>query len=275
MRRDINDLWGRHSTTILKVETVVLILFFFIMCGTKYCQAMEISDKINKINTDNIVYKDNFEVLFDDFSQINTLDESIDSSFKKNTELFDDDISAKIKAYKEAKAAEEAAKRAAANHYYSYSGSGSYTGSGSSSRPSGGGSSYSVPSGAYGRLVIHGTNINVPLYAGSITSNTQWIVDRSNSAAYLTGAGITPLIGDHNYQGFSTLINLRVGSRATIYYANGSSRSLTMTGKVFGHNYSGDMKDSNGNSVLWQNAGGINMYTCTDGNHNVVVTYWR
>ena len=59
---------------------------------------MEVSDKINKINTDNIVYKDNFEVLFDDFSQINVLDESIDNSFKKNTELFDDDISAKIKA---------------------------------------------------------------------------------------------------------------------------------------------------------------------------------
>ena len=220
---------------------------------------MEISDKINKINTDNIVYKDNFEVLFDDFSQINVLDESVNNSFKKNTELFDDDISAKIKAYKEAKAAEEAAKRTTTNRYYSYSGGGSY----------------SVPSGAYGRLVIHGTNINVPLYAGNITSNTQWIVDRVNSAAYLTGNGITPLIGDHNYQGFSTLINLRVGSRATIYYANGSSRSLTMTGKVFGHNYGGDMEDSNGNSVLWQNAGGINMYTCTDGNHNVVVTYWR
>ena len=129
-----------------------------------------------------------------------------------------------------------------------------------------------VKYGTFGRLYV--SNYSVALYDYNVntssSSSLQTIVNNKDSAAYYRTNGKL-VIADHNYQGFSVLINLQLGSKASIKFKNGSTIKYRLIKKSEGINTGPDLIDTKGNSFFKMNSD-IIMYTCyKDG---IMVTLW-
>lgn len=131
----------------------------------------------------------------------------------------------------------------------------------------------SVKYGTFGRLYV--SNFSVALYDYNVntqsSSSLQTIVNNQDSAAYYINNGRL-VIADHNYQGFSILANLNVGTTSYIKFKDGSIIRYRLIKKSKGVNTGPDLKDNNGNSFLNMDSD-IIMYTCYgDG---IMVTLWK
>ena len=129
-----------------------------------------------------------------------------------------------------------------------------------------------VKYGTYGRLYV--SNYNVALYDYNVntksSSTLQTIVDHKDSAAYYTFNNRL-VIADHNYQGFSVLINLKVGTTSYIKFKDGKTIKYKLIKKSEGKNTGPDLVDTKGNSFFDMKSD-IIMYTCyKDG---IMVTLW-
>ena len=126
--------------------------------------------------------------------------------------------------------------------------------------------------GTYGRLYV--SNYNVALYDYNVnTTNNkslQTIVDEKDSAAYYETNGKL-VIADHNYQGFNVLVNLNVGTTASIKFEDGKTIKYKLIKKSEGTNTGPDLIDKEGNS-FFEMKSDIIMYTCYK--NGIMVTLW-
>lgn len=113
--------------------------------------------------------------------------------------------------------------------------------------------------GSLGRLSIPSVGIDVAVFGGM----SQGIVDAADSAA-LFGLHGGSIIGDHNYQGFGRIRNMRVGSYA--YFEDGNTKTrYVCTGKITnGTNTKADLVNASGGCVCGGAPGGYVLYTCND-----------
>lgn len=126
--------------------------------------------------------------------------------------------------------------------------------------------------GTFGRLYIPGYNAALYDFNVNTTSedSLQTIVNNIDSAAYYMNYGKL-VIADHNYQGFSALVNLSEGSTSTIKFEDGSEIKYKMIKKATGVNNGPDLIDNEGNSFFAMDFD-IIMYTCYDG--GIMATLW-
>lgn len=113
--------------------------------------------------------------------------------------------------------------------------------------------------GSLGRLSIPSVGIDVAVFGGM----SQGIVDAADSAA-LFGLHGGAILGDHNYQGFGRIRNMRVGSYA--YFEDGNTKTrYVCTGKITnGTNTKRDLVNASGQCVCGGAPGGYVLYTCND-----------
>ena len=127
--------------------------------------------------------------------------------------------------------------------------------------------------GTFGRLYV--SNYNVALYDYNVNTSTnkslQTIVDEKDSAAYYMNNDKL-VIADHNYQGFSVLVNLKEGTTSSIKFKDGKTIKYKLIKKAKGVNTGPDLVDTKGNSFFDMDSD-IIMYTCyKDG---IMVTLWN
>ena len=133
--------------------------------------------------------------------------------------------------------------------------------------------------GTAGRLEIPSVGICVPLnFVRLGVDDVQKTVDAQDSAAYFWLRDTVPVIADHNNQGFADLYRVKEGEIAIAYFADGHSGKYVCTRVCRGTNTGTDLLDENGVSVsspLNAVSTCLIMYTCYDGWHNVLITYWK
>lgn len=122
-----------------------------------------------------------------------------------------------------------------------------------------------------GRLYIPSVDINVALYDGW----EQEITDRKDSANYFQFYlnRNDKIIADHNYQEFSKLFNVKVGTTGYIEFNDGHIKNIECIKVLSGHNTKTDITDKNGNSLIGKN--GYLMYTCQNGWENIHICLWK
>ena len=126
--------------------------------------------------------------------------------------------------------------------------------------------------GGWGRLYIPDVGINVALYHVAYNDDTdaQWIVDSSDSAAYMTGWGATPFIGDHTNQGFNGIRNCGSGTKAFIRHG-GNTYVYSCYYVGGGTNDGYYVYDWNGTRIWDHGSSDIAMYTCNGNWQNVSI----
>lgn len=122
-----------------------------------------------------------------------------------------------------------------------------------------------------GRLYIPEVNIDVALYR----SNKQYVVDRTDSAAYFDLANWRGhmVIADHNTQCFATLLDVTVGMEAIIAHPDGTETHYICVDVFDGHNTGRYISDWSGKIVMRR--ADVLMYTCLDWWEDVRVTLWE
>lgn len=132
--------------------------------------------------------------------------------------------------------------------------------------------------GTMGRLYLPEVNFSVAVYYANPYTDTeeaytaQAIVDSEDSAAYFNMGG-KGVIADHNYQGFKRIMDLSIGTTASIKMNDGSNVEYKLINKFIGRNTSEDIVDNNGNS-LQNMSGSLVMYTCYNSGDAVMITLW-
>lgn len=131
--------------------------------------------------------------------------------------------------------------------------------------------------GMYARLTIPDVNFSVALFDQSVTSPSQAIVDREDSAAYLYAKeqwGMD-LIADHNIQGFERMKS-SIPNKTYAYLDFGTYKEKYICVKNFvGRNTKYDLVDENGETIKWTNNDGIAMYTCNALYPYITITFWQ
>lgn len=95
-----------------------------------------------------------------------------------------------------------------------------------------------------------------------------------------TGVGVFFLYGnktviaDHNYQGFSLIENLAIGSTATVNL-NGSVSTVSLVSRYTGVNTGTDLLINGSDPAYNYNDGWLVMYTCTSGSDSITITFWQ
>lgn len=126
-----------------------------------------------------------------------------------------------------------------------------------------------------GRLVIPSVGLDVALF----NSYTQGVVDRQDSAGTYRHNGGQMIIADHKNQGFSAMKS-SVPYETIAYINDGETITsyICIVNNVGSNKSNGipyDLLDCNKNSIYFQNAGGICMYTCNDHWSRITYTYWQ
>lgn len=130
--------------------------------------------------------------------------------------------------------------------------------------------------GTIGRIYLPSISHSVRVFDANVTYNetynAQTIVDNPDSVAFFP-IGKKEVIGDHNYQGFSKIIHLNIGTYAYMKKANGEIDVYQMTNKFIGKNISTDITDLNGVSIQEMDSD-IILYTCYTSD-TIMVTLWK
>lgn len=129
--------------------------------------------------------------------------------------------------------------------------------------------------GDCGRLVIPDKNINVALYRGYNTDDSQAIVNAQDSACIIDWYSGIDIIADHWNQGFD---NIKSCTPDETYAYIGHGDTVTTyicTNRFTGHNTESDLTDDNYNSITTQNQGGITLYTCNNNWRNITIVYFQ
>jgi sortase (surface protein transpeptidase) len=126
----------------------------------------------------------------------------------------------------------------------------------------------------YGRLYIPELSINVALY----NSNAQYVTDRIDSAnVYRLPYSVIAnnhgwIVADHNYQEFSKLFNVRVGTQGYIIDKYHNRIDIECIDVFNGHNNK-SIVDENGQSAM--RGADYMMYTCRDHWTNILICLWE
>ena len=130
---------------------------------------------------------------------------------------------------------------------------------------------------AYGILKIPSIGVDVVMYDRSIAKNSQDIVDKKNSAAYLWAVEYYgfDVIADHKHQGFSAIANAIPYSTVATLILQDGERNYICVDKFVGVNTGSWLIDSNGDSIVGRNDGGICMYTCYPAHPDIMITFWQ
>lgn len=126
-----------------------------------------------------------------------------------------------------------------------------------------------------GRLVIPSVGLDVALF----NRFSQATVDRQDSAGTYRHNGGQMVIADHKNQGFSAMKS-SVPYETIAYINDGETITsyICIVNNVGANKSNGipyDLLDCNKNSIYFQNAGGICMYTCNDHWSSITYTYWQ
>lgn len=130
--------------------------------------------------------------------------------------------------------------------------------------------------GMKGRLNIPNLDIDIALFDRSIYEDSQDIVDRRDSAAYLYGKDHV-IIGDHDFQDNFRDIKKAIPHEtiATIDYGDYIEEWICVD-NFKGHNTGSELTHEDTNDSCYdENIGGIIMYTCNGIPNNVIITYWQ
>lgn len=115
------------------------------------------------------------------------------------------------------------------------------------------------------------------VFEANESDTAQNAVDAVDSACLLPWAYYykQDVIGDHNNQGFWRLRNCVVGD--TGYMDYGTYKKEYKCVKIFDGYISGSiLVDLNGNNILFDNPGGICIYTCNnDSKNSIRITFWQ
>ena len=130
--------------------------------------------------------------------------------------------------------------------------------------------------GDFGRLVIRGTKIDVPLFDAD-GKDAQKVVDAEKSAVAMNWLGKI-VIADHNYQdNFSNLGRVSTGDTAAFYRGMENKEELLCVRKEVGRiDKDRHLKDKDGKSVFWQDFY-VCIYTCLGkkgDDTEVILTFW-
>lgn len=130
--------------------------------------------------------------------------------------------------------------------------------------------------GTIGRIYLPSISHSVRVFDANVVYNQEYnaqtIVDNVDSAAYFP-IGKKNVIGDHNYQGFSKIINLNSGDYLYLKKIDGTINVYQMTNKFIGKNISTDITDLNGVSIQEMDSD-IILYTCYSSD-TIMVTLWN
>lgn len=144
----------------------------------------------------------------------------------------------------------------------------------------------------YGLLAIEDIDLHLSTFAADVSGfggvGAQLITDREDSAAvFLYGGHL--VIADHDYQGFTKLLDVIPGTSATITFADGSEDAYECTSTVEGYNW-GEIylqmdtlkgkELSVGISKKMMNLSVIEpyclvMYTCHGSSSDIYITLWE
>ena len=126
--------------------------------------------------------------------------------------------------------------------------------------------------GTFGRLYVSSYNVALYDYNVNIESDStlQAIVDNQDSAAYYLNNNKL-IIADHNYQGFSILLNLKEGDTSYIKFDDESIIKYRLIKKSKGVNTGPDLIDDDGISFFDMDSD-IIMYTCYE--EGIMATLW-
>ena len=122
----------------------------------------------------------------------------------------------------------------------------------------------------YGRLYIPNLNINVALYYGY----DQYITDRNDSAnIFFFGDDHGYTIADHNYQEFSKLFKITVGTQGYIQHQVRGKRDIRCVAVFNGYNNGRYIVNENGVNAM--NRTDYMMYTCHYNSGKVLICLWN
>lgn len=122
----------------------------------------------------------------------------------------------------------------------------------------------------YGRLYIPSLNLNVALYYG----HYQYITDREDSAnIFFFGNDDGYTIADHNYQEFSKLFNIKIGTRGYIKNKYLGEIHIECVDVFNGYNNGSFIVDENGINAM--NRTDYMMYTCHYNSEQVLICLWN
>lgn len=131
--------------------------------------------------------------------------------------------------------------------------------------------------GNLGRLVISRVGIDVAIFETTESETAKNAVDALDSACYLPWSYYykQDIIGDHNNQGFWRLRNCVAGDKGYIDY--GTNKKYFKCTKTFdGYLNGATIVDLNWRNILFDNPGGICIYTCNNNSKNSIrITFWQ
>ena len=132
-------------------------------------------------------------------------------------------------------------------------------------------------SGMIGRLTISDVNLSVALFGCPVYKNSQSIVDKKDSAAYLYAVDYYgyDLIADHNIDGFEKMKSSVAGKTIAVIDYGTYTQKYICTANFTGWNTGSALVDNNGNDISGTNDGGITMYTCNAISGSVTITFWQ
>lgn len=120
------------------------------------------------------------------------------------------------------------------------------------------------------RLTIPEKDISVAVF----DSFTAEACDRKDSAASKQ-YGSVRVIGDHNYEGFNRYKTSTI-NETLMYTNNGKTiKEYVCTDLFQGHNLLSCVSDLNYNNIMYDNKGGITLYTCNECWENVTIAYFQ
>lgn len=122
----------------------------------------------------------------------------------------------------------------------------------------------------YGRLYIPDLGIDVALYY----SYEQYVTDRIDSANIFCFRNYHGyVIADHNYQEFSKLLDIEVGTCGYIQNKYLGRIDIECTDVFNGYNAAGDIVDINGIIALGRDD--YTMYTCHGSSNSILICLWK